>query len=187
MSLSSRLFAAKVDVMTRAMSAYVDLAIKEAAGIIVADMNRRVPVDTGTLASTIAVERLGPMKYRIKAGGLKTTQGHYDYATGVSPTATFPYVRIGTDQSVAEAQDCAEESVEVFAQVDVFSRTQGKIEAKNIAGAIVRALKPENMSIESGYELQEFHHADTRFVDDPDGLSTHAIISFRALVETATG
>jgi hypothetical protein len=105
----------------------------------------------------------------------------------VSPTATFPYVRIGTDQSVAEAQDCAEESVEVFAQVDVFSRTQGKIEAKNIAGAIVRALKPENMSIETGYELQEFHHADTRFVDDPDGLSTHAIISFRALVETATG
>lgn len=105
----------------------------------------------------------------------------------VLPTATFPYVRIGTDQSVAEEQDCAEESVEVFAQVDVFSRQQGKIEAKNIAGAIVRALKPENMSIESGYALQEFHHADTRFVDDPDGLSTHAIISFRALVETATG
>jgi hypothetical protein len=68
MSLSSRLFAAKIDVMTRAMSAYVDLAIKEAADIIVSDMNRRVPVDTGTLASTISVERLGPMKYRIKAG-----------------------------------------------------------------------------------------------------------------------
>jgi hypothetical protein len=57
------------------MSAYVDLAIKEAADIIVSDMNRRVPVDTGTLASTISVERLGPMKYRIKAGGLKTTKG----------------------------------------------------------------------------------------------------------------
>jgi HK97 gp10 family phage protein len=83
MSLSSRLFAAKIDVMTRAMSAYVDLAIKEAADIIVSDMNRRVPVDTGTLASTISVERLGPMKYRIKAGGLKTTKGRYDYATGV--------------------------------------------------------------------------------------------------------
>lgn len=83
MSLSSRLFAAKIDVMTRAMSAYVDVAIKEAADIIISEMNRRVPVDTGTLASTISLERLGPMKYRIKAGGLKTTNGRYDYATGV--------------------------------------------------------------------------------------------------------
>lgn len=105
----------------------------------------------------------------------------------VSPTAVFPYVRLGTDQTVSDPQDCAEESVEVFSQVDVFSRAQGKIEAKNIAGAIVRTMKVENITIESGYELQELHHADTRFLDDPDGLSTHAVLSFRALVETATG
>lgn len=104
----------------------------------------------------------------------------------VSPSATFPYVRIGNDQSVAEAQDCAEESVEVFAQIDVFSRNQGKTEAKNIAGAIVRTLSSADLTLESGYELQEIHHASTLFVDDPDGLSTHAIINFRALIETAT-
>ena len=105
----------------------------------------------------------------------------------VSPTATFPYVRIGSDQTVSDDIDCVEESVEVFSQVDVFSRAQGKVEAKNIAGAIVRALKVENIPIEIGYELQEIHHADTRFLDDPDGLSTHAVLSFRALVETASG
>jgi len=105
----------------------------------------------------------------------------------VSPTATFPYIRIGLDQTIAEDQDCAEESVEVFAQVDVFSRAQGKVEAKNIAGAVVRTLRAENVPIEAGYVLQELHHAETRFLDDPDGLSTHAVLSFRALVETATG
>jgi hypothetical protein len=105
----------------------------------------------------------------------------------VSPTAAFPYVRLGTDQTVSDPQDCVEESVEVFSQVDVFSRTQGKVEAKNIAGEIVRTLKVENIPIENGYELQELHHADTRFLDDPDGLSTHAVLSFRALVETTTG
>jgi hypothetical protein len=104
----------------------------------------------------------------------------------VTSDATFPYVRIGLDQSVAEDQDCVEECVEVFAQIDVFSRAQGKIEAKNISGAIVRALNASTVIISDSYELQDFRYTDTRFLDDPDGLSTHAVLSFRALVETAT-
>lgn len=103
----------------------------------------------------------------------------------VTSNATFPYVRIGLDQTVAEDQDCVEECVEVFTQVDVFSRSQGKVEAKNIAGVIVRALNTSTISLESAYDLQDFRHADTRFLDDPDGLSTHAVLSFRALIETA--
>jgi hypothetical protein len=104
----------------------------------------------------------------------------------VPADAVFPYVRIGLDQSVAEDQDCVEECVEVFAQVDVYSRSQGKIEAKNISGALVRALNPSTVTISDLYELQDFRHIDTRVLDDPDGLSTHAVLSFRALVETAT-
>jgi hypothetical protein len=104
----------------------------------------------------------------------------------VTADAAFPYVRIGLDQTVAEDQDCVEECVEVFAQVDVFSRAQGKVEAKNIAGAIVRALNANTLTITDSYELQDFRHIDTRFLDDQDGLSTHAVLSFRALVETAT-
>jgi hypothetical protein len=104
----------------------------------------------------------------------------------VTADAAFPYIRIGLDQSVAEDQDCVEECVEIFSQIDVFSRSQGKIEAKNIAGAIVRALNANTVTITDSYELQDFRHSETRFLDDPDGLSTHAVLSFRALVETAT-
>jgi hypothetical protein len=104
----------------------------------------------------------------------------------VAVDSAFPYIRIGIDQTVAEDQDRVEECVEVFAQVDVFSRAQGKVEAKNIAGAIVRALNANTLTITDSYELQDFRHVDTRFLDDPDGLSTHAVLSFRALVETAT-
>lgn len=103
----------------------------------------------------------------------------------VTSDAAFPYVRIGVDQIVAEDQDCVEECVEVFTQIDVFSRAQGKIEAKNIAGAIVRALNAETVTIRDSYQLQDFRHNDTRVLDDPDGLSTHAVLSFRALVESA--
>jgi uncharacterized protein DUF3168 len=101
----------------------------------------------------------------------------------VSPTAPFPYVRIGVDQTLNEDQDCIPECVEVFSQVDVFSREQGKTQAKQIAGAIVRALTTNNITIEPAYALLEIVHQDTRYLDDPDGLSTHAVLSFHALID----
>lgn len=104
----------------------------------------------------------------------------------VTPTAVFPYIRLGTDQTVSEPQDCIDECVEVFAQIDVFSRAQGKIEAKNIAGAIARRLTLGNVTLESSYLIGSLIHNDTRFLDDPDGLSTHAVLTFRALIDGAT-
>jgi hypothetical protein len=103
----------------------------------------------------------------------------------VTPSAVFPYIRLGTDQTVAEAQDCIDECVEVFAQVDVFSRAQGKVEAKNIAGAVSRRLKIENITLENAYLIGSLIHNDTRFLDDSDGLSTHAVLTFRALIDGA--
>lgn len=104
----------------------------------------------------------------------------------VGASAAFPYIRIGTDQTVAEDQDCVPECVAVFAQIDVFSRAQGKVEAKNIAGAVARALNNGGVTLESGYLLQSFLHSDTRYLDDPDGLSTHAVLTFRALIDGVT-
>jgi Protein of unknown function (DUF3168) len=101
----------------------------------------------------------------------------------VSPSATFPYIRIGTDQTVNDPQTCIPECVEVFSQVDVFSREQGKTQAKIIAGAVVRALKAEAISLENAYLLLSIEHQDTRYLDDPDGLSTHAVLTFHSLID----
>lgn len=73
----------KVDIMTRALSAYVDLAISEVANGMVYEMKGRAPKQTGTLARSIKARRLGPMKYRISAGGSTTIKEGYDYAVGV--------------------------------------------------------------------------------------------------------
>lgn len=72
----------KVEIMTRALVAYVDLAISEAADIVVADMKAHAPRRTGALANSIGKQKLGPLKYRVKAGGLATTKDGYDYAVG---------------------------------------------------------------------------------------------------------
>lgn len=102
----------------------------------------------------------------------------------VAPNPTFPYIRIGNDQVLAsDTPDCLPDCVEVYAQVDVYSRQQGKTEAKAVAGAIVRALDEDSIVLESGYALQSFLHNDTRYLDDPDGLSTHAVLMFHALID----
>jgi hypothetical protein len=103
----------------------------------------------------------------------------------VTPNAGFPYIRIGNDQVLNEDQDCVQECVEVFSTIDVFSRAQGKSEAKNVAGAIARALNEDTITIEGAYSLLQFVHQETRFLDDPDGLSTHAVLTFHALIDGA--
>jgi hypothetical protein len=103
----------------------------------------------------------------------------------VTPNAGFPYIRIGNDQVLNEDQDCVGECVEVFSTIDVFSRAEGKREAKNVAGAIVRTLNENTISIEGAYALLQFVHQETRFLDDPDGLSTHAVLTFHALIDGA--
>jgi hypothetical protein len=104
----------------------------------------------------------------------------------VTPGAPFPYIRIGNDQTLNVDQDCLAECVEVFSTIDVFSQDQGKIGAKNIAGAIARALNENTVSIGSDYALLQLVHQDTRYLDDPDGLSTHAVLTFHALIDGVT-
>jgi HK97 gp10 family phage protein len=89
MSLSSKILQLKIDAMTKALVYLVDIAVAEAADIIVAEQKARAPKDTGALAASIKKTKTGQMKYRITAGGLATlkevrqgSHASYDYALG---------------------------------------------------------------------------------------------------------
>lgn len=96
----------------------------------------------------------------------------------------FPYIRVGDDQIVADGADCFDESVEVFATIHVFSRAVGKPEAKNIAGAVVAAIRSATLTL-SGYSLCDIEHQGTRYLDDPDTLTTHGVVTFHAMIDPA--
>lgn len=108
----------------------------------------------------------------------------------VPRSPTFPYVRIGDgDQVIAAKAECFEGSRTVYTTLNAFSRPQedatnttqprGKVEVKQLAGAIVDDLDEAELSPD-GYRLVIFEHEQTEFTADPDGLTEHAIITFRA-------
>lgn len=96
---------------------------------------------------------------------------------------TFPYVSIGPDQVIPDRADCYDGS-EVVLQVDVWSREVGFPEAKRIAEAVRAALTDAPLAL-AGHRLVDIAFVESRTLRDPDGLTSHAALTFRALTEPA--
>lgn len=98
----------------------------------------------------------------------------------VPADAAFPYVSLGPLQVLPDKAGCIN-GAELFQQIDVWSRASGYPEAKKIAVAIVAKLDDQPLNVE-GHDAIVFEHSDTRYLRDPDGLTSHAVINFRSLI-----
>ncbi len=96
-------------------------------------------------------------------------------------TATFPYVSFGPEQELPEYADCLDAS-EIFLQLDAWSRDPGYREVRRIAKAVVKALDETSLPITDN-ALVYFEFDSRRVLRDPDGLTSHAVLTFRAGVE----
>jgi len=97
--------------------------------------------------------------------------------------ATYPYISLGDGQVVPDKADCIDGS-EVFVQVDVWSRGINYEEAKTIGKAVVAALDDheDTISVE-GFSVIVFELQSVQYLRDPDGLTRHGAITFRALIQ----
>lgn len=95
---------------------------------------------------------------------------------------TFPYVSLGDGQVLPDKSDCVD-GTEVFPQIDVWSRTVGFVECKQIARAIIAKLDDQALTV-AGYRINVFELQDVQYLRDPDGKTRHAAITFRALLES---
>lgn len=103
----------------------------------------------------------------------------------VPTNASFPYVSYGEDQVLqddADAGDCLIEGFEAFVTLHAWSRGVGQVECKRLGGAIHDALHNAELTI-TDHALLVFEHRNTRYVRDPDGLTTHGVITFRSLLD----
>jgi hypothetical protein len=100
----------------------------------------------------------------------------------VPANAAFPYVSIGPVTSVQDDADCID-GMEITIQVDVWSRAVGVGEAGRITDTVRRALHRAEFELTEN-ALVMIEHTNSRRLRDPDGLTLHAVIEFRALVET---
>lgn len=108
----------------------------------------------------------------------------------VKSDVVFPYIELGEFQTVDDGAQC-HDGMEVYATLHVWSRPKdnvtpaGQVEAKTIAGAVRGALHEAELDLGAAWQFLEIAHQDTRYLKDPDGLTSHAVLTFRALTAAA--
>lgn len=95
---------------------------------------------------------------------------------------TFPYVVYGEDHVIQADFDDCNIGWEVFTPLHVWSRKVGQPEVKRIGGSIHDVLHLNELNV-SGFRLVLIEHHDTRYLRDPDGLTSHAVVEFRSLID----
>jgi hypothetical protein len=96
-------------------------------------------------------------------------------------TATFPYLSFGPTQILPDGWDC-QDSSEIFFQLDAWSRKPGFAEVKKIAGAVRPALHKYDLPLAEN-ALVSLEFVNTRILRDPDGKTSHAAMTFKAVVD----
>lgn len=95
----------------------------------------------------------------------------------------FPYVTVGEGDTVGDDNSCFDSS-EVNVSVHVWSRAVGFPEAKGIVALVRERLRTE-FTI-SGFLVVNAEYVTTRYLRDPDGLTSHAVVEFRYLIDHNT-
>lgn len=96
----------------------------------------------------------------------------------------FPRITIGDEQVSDDGNTCGD-GWEVFSDVHCWSRpvAGSKEEVKTLAAQVVGAVRA--IASIAGFSLVSIEHQTTRIFRDPDGLTEHAVCSFRAIVDPA--
>ena len=99
------------------------------------------------------------------------------------PDEDFPYVVIGEDTSGAWDTD-DQEGGRCTIQLHVWSRYEGKKEAKAILGEIDDALhrQAENLT-STGFRYVDCLFEFSQVFDQPDGKTRHGVCRYRVLIE----
>jgi hypothetical protein len=95
--------------------------------------------------------------------------------------AVFPYATIGK-ATQSDWSTGTEEGAEHRLTLDVWSRAHGKSECHAIAEAIRLALHDAALALE-GHALVNLRFESADVARDPDGLTFHGVLRFRAVTE----
>jgi hypothetical protein len=97
----------------------------------------------------------------------------------------FPHVELGAIEIVdaAAAGDCVE-PLEATVTLHVWSRATGAVECRRIAGAIRAALRGWTPDLTAeGWRAAPVEVGQLRDMEDPDGLTTHGVVTLTALID----
>lgn len=94
--------------------------------------------------------------------------------------AVAPYISFGPSQNLPDKADCID-GAEAFQQLDVWSAEPGFVQARRIVKAVLAALDEKPLDVWD-FDLVTLEFQSVNYLRDPDGVTAHAAITFRALL-----
>lgn len=98
-----------------------------------------------------------------------------------APTA-FPSLLLGEAQEIPGEVSFDRRHLRVILTLHAWDRSTGTASVKRIADAVRDAFQIGDLALERGRVL-DLWHAGTRVLRDPDGQTSHAVITLEALTE----
>lgn len=101
----------------------------------------------------------------------------------VPETRVYPYLSFGPTQEIQDDAECIDGEAHAF-QIDVWDRSQGRlVKAKKINGIVKAALHDADLVLPDPYALSFIRVTSTRSFLDPDGITSHGVVTVEAMIE----
>lgn len=94
----------------------------------------------------------------------------------------FPSIILGEDQTVDTGDSIQRDRVRIFSTLHVWKREESTVGAKAIAWAIRTAIHAGRLDLGSGFECIDYRVSGQRFMRDPDGKTSHGVVTIETLV-----
>jgi hypothetical protein len=93
----------------------------------------------------------------------------------------FPCVVLGEAQEIADDMTLERHHFRLYPTIHVWSREPSLIAVKAIAYQVRKTL----VSASHAWPFIDFRYENTRFLRDPDGVTSHGVVTFEALGQEA--
>lgn len=90
---------------------------------------------------------------------------------------------IGEGQTVDANDSIARDMTRVYMDLHVWKVEPSTIGVKSIAGAIRNSLRNARMRLALPFHCVDCHVSAMRFLRDPDGATSHAVVTVKAIVQ----
>ncbi|WP_028030529.1 DUF3168 domain-containing protein [Gemmobacter nectariphilus] len=102
--------------------------------------------------------------------------------TGQRP-ALFPAIILGESQAVDEGDSIARDRLRVYHTAHVWTRETSLQGVKRICGAIRAAVAVGRLDLGPGFHCADLRVSSMRQMRDPDGETSHGVVTIEALVK----
>lgn len=97
-----------------------------------------------------------------------------------------PSIIIGEGQSVDEGESIARTLARIYTDLHIWVEEPSTEISKRISGAVRKAIHSANLQLDTGFHCADCRVRGSRFLRDPDGKTSHAVVTVDALVQEAS-